>query len=242
MLIQSSGEGACRESTSGSQQLLLLAAVRVNPCPWRPILHFQTKSVSATAFLWSSAMNSKNSLAFTLDLQPGKSAEPQTPDGHISQIPGLSPSVISHPEEKARGKRVTVQESDSDYVKLAKQGGHKGLLWHEETSHPNSSKPPNMSSGNTVQPSKEEKNLGAFQPLETPFWTDSMMSWERGDGSRDGKEKSPDVKSNLMNELQRTSPFETSKYKRVVFDKKPAPVDMSKLLSFGYAEDNKPAQ
>lgn len=49
-----------------------------------------------------------------------------TSNGHISQIPGLSPTTNSLPEERIRGRRVGVLESDSDYVKLAKQGGHKG--------------------------------------------------------------------------------------------------------------------
>lgn len=47
-------------------------------------------------------------------------------NGQISQIPGLSPVVNSVGEEKARGRRGGVLDSDSDYVKLAKQGGHKG--------------------------------------------------------------------------------------------------------------------
>lgn len=49
-----------------------------------------------------------------------------TSNGHISQIPGLSPTTNTLPEERIRGRRVGVLESDSDYVKLAKQGGHKG--------------------------------------------------------------------------------------------------------------------
>lgn len=44
----------------------------------------------------------------------------------ISQIPGLSPVLKGPPDEKNRGRRVGVLESDSEYVKLAKQGGHKG--------------------------------------------------------------------------------------------------------------------
>lgn len=51
-----------------------------------------------------------------------------TLDGHISQIPGLSPSIRTLPEERARGRRTVVLESDSAYVKLAKQGGHKGTI------------------------------------------------------------------------------------------------------------------
>lgn len=49
-----------------------------------------------------------------------------TSNGHISQIPGLSPTTYTVPEERIRGRRVGVLESDSNYVKLAKQGGHKG--------------------------------------------------------------------------------------------------------------------
>ena len=47
-------------------------------------------------------------------------------DGHISQIPGLSPTIGAVSLERTRGRRAGVLESDSDYVKLAKQGGHKG--------------------------------------------------------------------------------------------------------------------
>lgn len=47
-------------------------------------------------------------------------------NGHISQIPGLSPTIGTLPEDRARGRRAGVLESDSEYVKLAKQGGHKG--------------------------------------------------------------------------------------------------------------------
>lgn len=47
-------------------------------------------------------------------------------NGQISQIPGLSPVVIIPPEEKTQRRRGIVKESDSEYIKLAKQGGHKG--------------------------------------------------------------------------------------------------------------------
>lgn len=45
-------------------------------------------------------------------------------DVHISQIPGLSPTMEA--EDRARGRRSRIHDSDSDYIKLAKQGGHKG--------------------------------------------------------------------------------------------------------------------
>lgn len=47
--------------------------------------------------------------------------------GPSSQIPGLSANADTTPEEKNnKGRRVGVQATDSDYVKLAKQGGQKG--------------------------------------------------------------------------------------------------------------------
>ncbi|XP_024145019.1 uncharacterized protein C7orf57 homolog isoform X2 [Oryzias melastigma] len=52
--------------------------------------------------------------------------------GPTSQIPGLCQSATdSAPAERVSGRRVGIFESDSDYVKLAKQGGHKGLLSHD---------------------------------------------------------------------------------------------------------------
>ncbi|XP_044072479.1 uncharacterized protein C7orf57-like [Siniperca chuatsi] len=169
-------------------------------------------------------------------------------NAQISQIPGLSPTISSLPEERARGRRAGVLESDSDYVKLAKQGGHKGLLWHEETitSKSNAYKPPDWfctASEDNNKPSlinsEEKKNPGAFQLLEPPFGTDNMSAWERDDSSSNGKEKNDNVHYSQMEKLQTSNQYyEASKFKRIVFDKKPPPVNMSKLLSFGYAEDN----
>lgn len=47
--------------------------------------------------------------------------------GPASQIPGLSQSAETTPEERTTGRRVGIFDSDSDYTKLAKGGGHKGL-------------------------------------------------------------------------------------------------------------------
>lgn len=47
--------------------------------------------------------------------------------GPTSQIPGLSQSAdVSTPAERTSGRRVGIFETDSEYVKLAKSGGHKG--------------------------------------------------------------------------------------------------------------------
>lgn len=54
--------------------------------------------------------------------------------GPTSQIPGLCQTADTAPVEKGKGRRVGIQATDSDYVKLAKQGGHKGK--HSVTAHP----------------------------------------------------------------------------------------------------------
>lgn len=40
---------------------------------------------------------------------------------------------------------------------------------------------------NSLITSDEKKNPGAFQPLEPPFGTDNMSSWEREDSSSNSK-------------------------------------------------------
>ncbi|XP_014187865.1 uncharacterized protein C7orf57 homolog isoform X1 [Haplochromis burtoni] len=196
-------------------------------------------------------MNSENSFVLTSnDLEPtkyGVKTGYHTSNGHISQIPGLSPTTNTLPEERIRGRRVGVLESDSDYVKLAKQGGHKGLLCHEESviSKPSSYKPPHwfgFESGDLSEPSEEKKIPGAFEPQEPPFGSDNMSAWERDNSSNNEKEEDNiSVHQSETEKLQTSSQYhEASKFRRIVIDKKPAPVDMSKLLSFGYAEDSKP--
>nr|XP_040056672.1 uncharacterized protein C7orf57-like isoform X1 [Gasterosteus aculeatus aculeatus] len=175
----------------------------------------------------------------------------QVINGQISQIPGLSQTIGALPNERAQGRRAGVLESDSDYVKLAKQGGHKGLLCHEETftSKPQRYRPPDWfctESGDNDKPrlinSEEKKTPGAFQPAEPPFGTDNMSTWERDDTSSNDKEKNNNVHPSQREKLQSAARYhEKNKYKRILHDKNPAPVNMSKLLSFGYAEDDKPA-
>ena len=58
-----------------------------------------------------------------------KVSEPKEPVGYppISQIPGLSHSGSQAPEE-TRGNHGWIRETDSAYVRLAKQGGRPDLL------------------------------------------------------------------------------------------------------------------
>lgn len=67
--------------------------------------------------------------------------QPGAMNGQISQIPGLSPVVIIPPEEKTQRQRGIVKESDSEYIKLAKRGGHKGRA-SVQSIHPSESSLP----------------------------------------------------------------------------------------------------
>ncbi|KAI3366140.1 hypothetical protein L3Q82_009963, partial [Scortum barcoo] len=144
--------------------------------------------------------------------------------GPTSQIPGLSQSVTeTAPAERISGRRVGIFESDSDYVKLAKGGGHKGLLSHDVDADDKPKKPynpPNWFGGDeskngskATSPNSQMK--GGMPPLSAPFGTDNGSPWETDRFSPD-KEK--------VNGL---------------YDKKAPPVSMSKLLSHGYVEDKK---
>ncbi|KAM6985020.1 uncharacterized protein C7orf57 homolog [Aplochiton taeniatus] len=179
--------------------------------------------------------------------------------GPSSQIPGLSQNANDGPEERSRGRRVGVADSDSVYVKLAKQGGQKDLLWHEETNletKPNSSyKPPDWFSSTSdsevekLSPTEREmpsfmlreefkKSTSGFQPRDAPFGSDNKSTWERDNG----KEKKLEVAPNSqMEKLSVTTvkDYESNKYKKISYEKKTVPYSMSKLLSFGYAEDDK---
>lgn len=61
----------------------------------------------------------------TAGIKPGANTAGVT--GPTSQIPGLSQSAETDtPVERISGRRVGIFESDSEYVKLAKGGGHRG--------------------------------------------------------------------------------------------------------------------
>ncbi|MFT7808577.1 uncharacterized protein C7orf57-like isoform X1 [Arapaima gigas] len=182
--------------------------------------------------------------------------------GPSSQIPGLSPCANNAPEERTRGRRVGIFETDSDYVKLAKQGGQKGLLWHEETSGaPKASSQystPGWFSADSEAPQKTSQSkrsspdsmtsgdckTSASSRIDAPFGCDNKSAWEReADSFASGKEKESKV-SQTADQMQKLSLAsekyqEANKFKRKSYDKKQPPVSMSKLLSFGYADEKK---
>ncbi|XP_032362480.1 uncharacterized protein C7orf57 homolog [Etheostoma spectabile] len=163
--------------------------------------------------------------------------------GPTSQIPGLSQTADeTSPVERTTGRRVGIFESDSEYVKLAKGGGHKGLLSHDADADDKPMKPynpPNWFSDELKSGSKptfpDSKMTRGMQPLAAPFGTDNGSSWERDGRFSPNKEKmSPDDVANELGGLSMTN-----KYKRTCYEKKAPPVSMSKLLSHGYVEDKK---
>ncbi|XP_038157922.1 uncharacterized protein C7orf57 homolog isoform X2 [Cyprinodon tularosa] len=162
--------------------------------------------------------------------------------GPTSQIPGLCQSATDSIEvERTSGRRVGIFESDSDYVKLAKQGGHKGLLSHDADADDAPKKaynPPNWFGGDESKSgskatSPDSQMRAGRQPLAAPFGTDNNSSWEKETDSF--KEKmSPNDAADEIEGLSLTN-----KYKRISYDKKAPPVSMSKLLSHGYMEEKK---
>ncbi|XP_073688003.1 uncharacterized protein C7orf57 homolog [Garra rufa] len=165
--------------------------------------------------------------------------------GPSSQIPGLSATADISPEERTKGRRVGIQASDSDYVKLAKQGGQKGLLSHDDPveAKPNSSyKPSNWfsdspdeqgSPSDATTPDGNGMSKGVLQHLEAPFGTDNCSAWDAG------KKNVNDASSEMQKlSLSQKDIAEANKFKKISHDKKAtAPVNMSKLLSFGYVEE-----
>lgn len=58
--------------------------------------------------------------------KPNKSEKSQVQLPPTSQIPGLNERVEPHKEASVDGRKLWIRETDSDYVKLAKQGGRPG--------------------------------------------------------------------------------------------------------------------
>ncbi|XP_073318489.1 uncharacterized protein C7orf57 homolog [Pagrus major] len=165
--------------------------------------------------------------------------------GPSSQIPGLSQTADENtPAERVSGRRVGIFESDSDYVKLAKGGGHKGLLSHDDVDgddKPRRQYNPSANwfggdeskSGSKVT-SPDSEMKAHMQPLTAPFGTDNGSTWETDLISPNKEKMSPDGVASQIEGLT-----VTSKYKRTSYDKKAPPVSMTKLLSHGYVEEKK---
>ncbi|XP_010786513.1 uncharacterized protein [Notothenia coriiceps] len=165
--------------------------------------------------------------------------------GPTSQIPGLSQTADeTSPQERNSGRRVGIFASDSDYTKLAKGGGHKGLLSHENDNDnlPKKSYNPsnffgsNGSKNGSKATSPDSQMKAGMQPLAAPFGTDNGSDWEKDNRfSPDKEQMSPDGVADELGGL-----IVTSKYKKTNHEKKTPPVSMTKLLSHGYIEKKTP--
>lgn len=72
-----------------------------------------------------SELEARHKIVFVfLDVNNGDDCS--TKAAPTSQIPGLSEDANNGPEERSKGRRTGVNESDSAYTKLAKQGGQRG--------------------------------------------------------------------------------------------------------------------
>ncbi|XP_034461149.1 uncharacterized protein C7orf57 homolog [Hippoglossus hippoglossus] len=172
------------------------------------------------------------------------SAVTNSASGPTSQIPGLSQSADeSTPAERTSGRRVGIFASDSEYVKLAKQGGHKGLLSHDVDSeevdpvkayNPASWFGDNETKNGSKATSPDSQMKGGSLPLAAPFGTDNSSSWEReADSFSNDKDKmSPDDAADQLEDLSLGG-----SHKRTCYDKRAPPVSMTKLLSHGYVEE-----
>ncbi|XP_056287542.1 uncharacterized protein C7orf57 homolog [Pseudoliparis swirei] len=168
---------------------------------------------------------------------------PTNASGPTSQIPGLSQTADeTSPVERSSGRRVGIFASDSEYVKLAKGGGHKGLLSHDGDAEGQTTKaysPPAWfggaeSKGGSKATSPDSAMMASKQLLAAPFGTDNSSTWESDDRISPDNEMSPDGVAGDLEGLSLTS-----KYKRTCQEKVELPVSMTKLLSHGYVADKK---
>ncbi|XP_028848022.1 uncharacterized protein C7orf57-like [Denticeps clupeoides] len=186
-------------------------------------------------------------------------------DHDLSPVAPVPPLLLSGtiPEERPRGRRVGILETDSDYVKLAKQGGHRGLLRHEEPNEKMKSTSPyrapdwfcnvDSSAQESLSPTKhaapdfmthkefQKTEKSPFQSTDAPFGTDNKSAWQRESDRLAAGENLTNA-ANEMKELSLTPKGfqEANKFKKISFEKRAPPVNMSKLLSFGYAEVQTP--
>ncbi|XP_066441734.1 uncharacterized protein C7orf57 homolog [Eleutherodactylus coqui] len=137
-----------------------------------------------------------------------------------SQIPGLSDLAEPHNELKNESRKQWVKETDSEYVKLAKQGGRPDLLKHMDPApkkaQPMSYAPPDWYSHEaTTTPAEsavaplrnvpdymiheefsEESNDQKYELRRGPFDFDQKTIWQR-DQEENEKENHCDIKVKL---------------------------------------------
>ncbi|KAM3929811.1 uncharacterized protein C7orf57 homolog [Leptodactylus fuscus] len=146
-----------------------------------------------------------------------------------SQIPGLSDLAEPHNELKNEGRKKWIKDTDSDYVKLAKQGGRPDLLKHVESPQkkvqPVSYAPPDWYSHQPSTPPEttaaplrnipdymiheevtDEKNDQKYESKRGPIEFDQKTIWQRDqeenekENHYDKKVKLPAINPKFMND------------------------------------------
>uniref|UniRef100_A0A8C8R5I6 Chromosome 7 open reading frame 57 n=1 Tax=Pelusios castaneus TaxID=367368 RepID=A0A8C8R5I6_9SAUR len=142
-----------------------------------------------------------------------KSVNSEIPIPPPSQIPGLSNLGEQHDEITFGGRRKWIKDTDSEYVKLAKQGGRPDLLKHftpstRKTSpvsyavpdwYAHHSKPPTVDEskahGSSVpdymvhEEFKPDQLNGNYETKRGPFDFDMKSIWQRDAEDKENKEK-----------------------------------------------------
>ncbi|XP_068090638.1 uncharacterized protein C7orf57 homolog isoform X2 [Hyperolius riggenbachi] len=152
-----------------------------------------------------------------------------------SQIPGLSDLTEPHNELLTGSRKKWIRETDSEYVKLAKQGGRPDLLKHEtpasKKTTPASYAPPDWYTYGSSSPPPEpavaplrnvpdymiheefskDDSEHKYEVKRGPFDFDQKTSWQRdGEGNEeethdDKKVKLPAIKTNFKVENNGTT-------------------------------------
>ncbi|XP_053116234.1 uncharacterized protein C7orf57 homolog isoform X1 [Hemicordylus capensis] len=141
--------------------------------------------------------------------EPANSEVPPQP---ASQIPGLGDLGDSHSEITFGGRRKWIKDTDSEYVKLAKQGGRPDLLRHFTPTprkvpmatygapdwYTHHGKPPGADESKTrvsampdymVHEEFKVEQPASYEPKRGPFDFDMKSVWQRDAEDKENKDK-----------------------------------------------------
>ncbi|XP_005998011.1 uncharacterized protein C7orf57 homolog isoform X2 [Latimeria chalumnae] len=216
---------------------------------------------------------SKHNTLATLSQQKKENGDSSSnvPLQQTSQIPGLGDFSSPTDQDRYGRNRKWIRDTDSDYVKLAKQGGQPRLLEFNENllqstspvyykkpdwfSYDSSSQEPKMNSqwkmpDYMVHKEFKKNTNGNYEPPNAPFGTDSSTPQEKEKEALTtdrsmlripsfGRRKQRDMSNSpTMQMVPKTLPTQEGKVLQPVSTRRrEEPVNMHKLLSFGYAEE-----
>uniref|UniRef100_A0A8D0HA11 Chromosome 7 open reading frame 57 n=1 Tax=Sphenodon punctatus TaxID=8508 RepID=A0A8D0HA11_SPHPU len=142
--------------------------------------------------------------------QPEKPVNPDSLLPPASQIPGLSDLAESHNEITCGGRRKWIKDTDSEYVKLAKQGGQPDLLkyytpftrktspvayaapdWYMHHSKPDESRAhaPSLPNYMIHEEFNPDQLNGSYESKRGPFDFDMKSVWQRDAEDKENKER-----------------------------------------------------